>query len=63
MIGPAEIEDMLAEYTDTLAKGGAEKQGEATDWPVTQVQASSPGSTLACVGAAPRAANMVHQTS
>jgi hypothetical protein len=50
MIGPAEIEDMLADYTEARAKDGAEKRGEAQHWPVTQVQALSPGSTLAVFG-------------
>jgi hypothetical protein len=62
MIGPAEIEDMLADYTEALAKGVAEKHGETVHWPVTQVQAPSPGSTLACLETALRVGNVAHQT-
>ena len=63
MIGPAEIEDMLADYTEALAKGGAEKYDEANHWPVTQAQAPSAGSALACFEAALKAAIMAHQTN
>jgi hypothetical protein len=63
MIGPAEIEDMLADYAELLATGGAEKHGEPNHWPVAQVQAPSPRSTLACVEAALRAANATNYTN
>ena len=46
MIGPAEIEDMLADYTELSAKSGSPAGREGGLWPVTQVEVASPGSTL-----------------
>ena len=46
MIGPAEIEDMLADYAEASAKPGSPASREGFLWPVTQVEVASPGSAL-----------------
>jgi hypothetical protein len=40
MIGPAEIEDMLAEYEEAVAQAGAGTLSTAQTWPVTLVPSS-----------------------
>lgn len=34
MIGPAEIEDILSDYADSLAKAGALPSAQAPTWPL-----------------------------
>ena len=41
MIGPAEIEDMLADYAEALAEAGMAPVGRIDLWPVTQPNEAS----------------------
>jgi hypothetical protein len=38
MIGPAEIDDMLADYAETVGEGASAMNGRLDLWPVTLVQ-------------------------
>jgi hypothetical protein len=46
MIGPAEIDDMLADYAETVGEGASAMNGRLDLWPVTLVQAPPVKSAL-----------------
>jgi hypothetical protein len=52
MIGPAEIEDMLADYEEAMARAGAEVAPIRQFWPVTQVPVSVAASSQVPYGIA-----------
>lgn len=56
MIGPAEIEDMMSDYTEALAKAGQDRPSEILVWPLrARAAAGLAGEKSAEVGIEPQA--------